>query len=460
MRTLDLSANPRIGVVLDLVKQLSTVKTPQDVLRIYSAGMTRLSGPAGFISLSSRGLQPGEYRITRLLNKDNVTDIHKGDPWGNEADYTVHRGGLLGQIVEGGQPVAMTGLELRDDPVLGDSISHYRSLLALPMFDHGQVLNWGITLRREDNAYDLDEVERSLLQGNLVGNTVRQVLMSNQLEEAHEVIRQEVAKIAALQRALLPDPMPTVPGLSIAASYVTSQQAGGDFYDVVSLPLTAPTSSSDADASALADGGGASFAGGADDGPWGILIGDVSGHGPAAAVVMAMLTTLTHSIERAKSPADLLAKLNAHVNRKAIGNAFATAFAAVYNPISRQLTYARAGHPPPLVMTSSEDGGESKIDTLDAVGEFPIGIVDDVQYTMSTVDLQPGQTLLLYTDGITESFSPDGKLFGEEGLRKVMTDCGCEPSSLVARIRQSIETHQGGQPPQDDQTLVAMRVST
>ena len=314
--------------------------------------------------------------------------------------------------------------------------------MAIPLFDDGEPLNWAIFLRKDPEGFSVEELEQAILRANLVGTTVKSALIAKELREAHGRIRAEVDRVAAIQRALLPEPLPKIPGLNVVASYQTFDQAGGDHYDF--RPLRP------CDAKGIV--GGSRYD---PRGPWGMLIADASGHGPAAAVVMAMLHAIVEAYPHEPSgPAEVLAHANRHLVAKRIEHSFVTAFFAIYDPVSRRLAYARAGHNPPLVMR----GGGQKMVRLDDVGGLPLGITDDVVYEEVDVQLEPGETLVLYTDGITEARSPDGRFFGIKGIEASLGECSGEPTCVIQHVSEALRTHQAGARPTDDQTIVAVQV--
>jgi sigma-B regulation protein RsbU (phosphoserine phosphatase) len=230
---------------------------------------------------------------------------------------------------------------------------------------------------------------------------------------------------------LLPDPLPKIPGLEIAVSYEPSGRAGGDLYDF--FPLD-------------------------DDGDgnprrWCIFIGDASGHGSAAAVVMAIVQTILHAHPADVSgPADLLAHANDQLCRKKIGG-FVTAFLGIYDVETRRLVYVSAGHLPPLM--KSADG---KISRLNAVGSVPLGIDLNESFKTATVQLHSGESLLLYTDGITEARGGDHVMFEMERLEKEFRERNDRPEELIAHLRRQVAEHERGKKPVDDQTMAALRV--
>jgi sigma-B regulation protein RsbU (phosphoserine phosphatase) len=170
---------------------------------------------------------------------------------------------------------------------------------------------------------------------------------------------------------------------------------------------------------------------------------------------MAMLHAILHAYpHQPRGPAEMLEHANQHLASKRIENSFVTAFLAVYDPTTRGLTYARAGHDPPLF--KSADSGAS-IRRLDDVGGAPLGVLCPMHYEEATLRLQPGQTLLLYTDGVTDARDVDGKMFGVDGIERALAGCTGEPGRVVAAIADPLSRHGGGVRPGDDQTIVAIQ---
>ncbi|MHC4126811.1 MAG: PP2C family protein-serine/threonine phosphatase [Planctomycetota bacterium] len=436
LRRVDTSGNPRIPVLMEMVGALSRARGPRDVLKVFSS-REELYGPRGYVSVSTRGLPPGHYRMTDVIDLAGSYDLALADPLLNIQELPVHRGGFFGRIIGTTFPELFHHLDVRNDPVVGDALAGYRSLMSIPLLDDGEPVNWTVFLRQDPEGFSVDDLEQAILRVNLVGTAVKNALIARDLHRAHAQIRDEVEHIAAIQRALLPQPIPDIPGLSIAASYQTFDQAGGDYYDF--RPLRRDDDGSVVDP----------------NGPWSVLISDASGHGPAAAVVMAMLHAILHAYPHQQcGPAEMLEHANQHLASKRIENSFVTAFLAVYDPTTRRLTYARAGHDPPLFRSA---GTGASIRRLDDVGGAPLGVLSPMRYDEATVLLQPGQTLLLYTDGVTDARGPDGSMFGVGGIERALASCAGEPGRVVASIADPLSRHEGGIRPGDDQTIVAIR---
>ena len=440
MACLDTVGNDRIQIIMELVGDLSRAETADGVLTSFARGMQRLKHSEAYMSLSTRGLGPGRYRITRMALDGDLDAMRSTRPWASPQSIDVHTGGFLGQLIRTAYPTVIHHLDLRDDPVLGDALAPFRALMAVPLFDQGEPLNWAIHLSRDPSGFDLHELEDRILQDNLVGGTVRTVLMAHELHRMNEQVHREVERIADIQRTLLPERMPEIEGIRLAAHYATFDRAGGDYYDF--LPLRCREHLEPGEYHP--------------DHPLGIMIADASGHGPAAAVIMAMLHSILHaSAESPEGPAEVLRHINHHLCRKRIEGSFVTAFFGVYDPATRRFTYARAGHNPPLLKQPGVGGAVSR---LDAVGGIPLGVLPDAAYEEHTQHLEHGHAVVLYTDGITEAFDAEQHMFGVEGIERALEQCTGQPDCVVSSIMTALEAHQGDVRPSDDQTLVVMRL--
>jgi sigma-B regulation protein RsbU (phosphoserine phosphatase) len=218
--------------------------------------------------------------------------------------------------------------------------------------------------------------------------------------------------------------------LDLAVHYQTSQRAGGDYYDFFPLP----------------------------DGQWGILIADVSGHGTPAAVLMAITHSIAHTYPGSPTPpAQMLQYLNRHLTSRYTDDSgtFVTAFYGIYDPPSRKLTYACAGHNPPRLKRC----GSPTMASLDGAKKLPLGISLEETYEEDTRLLRPGDQVIFYTDGITEAEDPSGEMFGVQRLDAVLGGCPDDASALLEAVLRDLEQFTGGRPPADDRTLLVAKVS-
>jgi serine phosphatase RsbU (regulator of sigma subunit)/CHASE3 domain sensor protein len=247
----------------------------------------------------------------------------------------------------------------------------------------------------------------------------------------------ELKAVGEIQRSLLPLQLPSIPGLQIAASYQTSRRAGGDYYDFFRLPPEHP-----------------------DDHRirYGILIADVSGHGTPAAVLMAVTHSIAHSFQQpTRPPHDMLSFVNRRLCEAytTTGSTFVTAFYAIYDPSIQTLTYSSAGHNPPRLRRAAS----SSFQPLDDAQGLPLGVSPDEPYFSSTRTLHPNDTLILYTDGITEARNADDEELGVPRLDSILSSSpAADPDSLLAATLTAVNTF-ARQTVEDDRTLLILRAT-
>jgi sigma-B regulation protein RsbU (phosphoserine phosphatase) len=303
-------------------------------------------------------------------------------------------------------------------------------MAVIPMYDEGVALNMVLLLRYEPGAFSPEQFPEMVWMSNLYGRATHNLVLSGQLREAYEDLDYEMSVIAGIQRSLLPARIPDIPTLSLAAHYQTAQRAGGDYYDF--FPLS--------------------------EGKWGLLIADVSGHGPPAAVIMAVTHSLAHTFPGPYlRPGELLQHVNHHLQAlyTANGDTFVTAFYGIYDPQQRTLTYSSAGHNPPR-LKRCENGA---LALLDGGRGLPLGLLPGVRYEDDVLELVPGDQLVLYTDGITEAYNAAGEMFGLARLDKVLENCSIGATGLLDAVLEALEEFTGGRAAHDDRTLLVAKVS-
>ena len=240
------------------------------------------------------------------------------------------------------------------DPFFRETLSGYTSVMAIPLTGDRLPMTWAIALKKPPQQFTASDLEEAVERVALVGALLENQMLAGELARANEQIDRDARQVGELQRALLPASLPRIAGLEIAASYEPLGRAGGDLYDFFPLDerqdgrADTPTTPS----------------------RWCVFIGDVEGHGLAAALVMAIVQAVLHVHPAGiATPAGLLMYGNRQLCSSRIGG-LVTAFLGIYEPASRRLTYARAGHPPPLLRRAA-DGA---VRALDAVGSYPLGI--------------------------------------------------------------------------------------
>lgn len=417
-----------LAIIDRTMKAISGIVDPQELVRVYWTGISELLPIGDFVSLSRRDVEPPEYIITRSSRFTEHLN-----PWTHREQLPRLSGGLLGEIAYSNRPVIIDNLptRLRDDDPAHFYLEGFQSLVALPQYDSGEGLNATVMLMPPGVEIDHAMIPMLHWQAGLFGRGTQNLVLRNRLGEALAALDRELQTVGEIQRSLLPQELPTIPGFEVAAHYLTSARAGGDYYDF--FPLHA--------------------------GGWGIFIADVSGHGTPAAVLMAITHALAHAQPGTHTPpAVLLQYLNQQLTHfYTRDGTFVTAFYAVLDPSTRTLEYSMAGHNPPRLVRANQ------VLSLNKNSALPLGILCDQAYGQSRVTLEKSDLLLLYTDGITEAVAPrtsasPRELFGIDRLDKVLLDChGCAAERCVARIRSEVCAFSRNSPPTDDQTLIAIR---
>ena len=266
----------------------------------------------------------------------------------------------------------------------------------------------------------------------IVTSIAQQVVLSIQNEHLqHEMVMREhleheVELARQIQKTFLPEHLPEIPGWDLAATWLTARQVGGDFYDVIELP----------------------------DRRLGLLIADVSDKGMPAALFMALTRTLIRAVVYdTPSPAEVLQRVNALIipdNRESM---FVTAVYGVLSIESGEFTYANAGHNPPVWMSKAG----KRLTLLHRTGAA-LGIIEDLQMEQRTIQLDLDDILFLYTDGLTEAFSPDDDTFGDKRLQKALKLVQTSSARKVLdALEASVNQFMDPLPAADDLTMLALK---
>jgi serine phosphatase RsbU (regulator of sigma subunit)/anti-sigma regulatory factor (Ser/Thr protein kinase) len=334
---------------------------------------------------------------------------------------------LLAYFQAAGGAVDIEELEL-DSPALRE-LKEAGVKLAVPLVSQGEligVLNLGPRLSEQEYSSDdrklLDNLAAQAAPALRVGQLVRE-------QEAEAATRQrfeqelEVARL--IQQNFLPKELPDLPGWQIAAYYRPAREVGGDFYDVIPLP----------------------------DGRVAFVVGDVTDKGvPAALVMSATRSVLRASATRLIEPGVVLERVNEHLCPDMPAKMFVTCLYGVLDPATGRLRFANAGHDLPYVKTA--DG----VIELRARG-MPLGLMPGMDYEEKEAVLEPGESVLLHSDGVVEAHDPDRDMFGFPRLKETMAGSP-GGQELIDLVISELEAFTGpGAEQEDDITMVTLQRS-
>jgi sigma-B regulation protein RsbU (phosphoserine phosphatase) len=274
---------------------------------------------------------------------------------------------------------------------------------------------------------DLDDLSLT------IEKAIEQIRYIKTMQQEHsqlESIKGDLAIAREIQQAILPRIFPPFPEnaeqLDIAALMNAAKDVGGDFYDFFRI----------------------------DDQRIGFVIADVSGKGVPAAIFMAVSRTLIRATGvRGVSPAECISYSNGLLAQESANYMFVTVFYGIYNIATGQVTYTNAGHNPPYLMKA-----DGTILQLPFSSDLVVGAIDDFKYSEETLQLEHGDTLLLYTDGVTEAINSGDEEFGNQRLQAALAQLTRENSQeIIDRIKASVSDFVGEAEQSDDITLLAIK---
>jgi serine phosphatase RsbU (regulator of sigma subunit) len=236
-------------------------------------------------------------------------------------------------------------------------------------------------------------------------------------------LEQELEMARAVQKCLLPSQPPKIPGFTLVGDWRPAREVAGDFYDFFSLL----------------------------NGRWGLLLADVSGKGAPAALYMALTRSLIRSEAcRHTNPSAVLTEVNRRLLVEAPSEMFVTIFYAVLDPVLRSLTYANAGHDPPFLRHAS--GGLERL----AQGGLIMGLFEELTLSDETVNLESGDTLVAYTDGLTDTINRQDEAYGHTRLADTINSAPAAAQAMLTHILKDLGAFAGPVPQPDDITLLIL----
>jgi phosphoserine phosphatase RsbU/P len=309
------------------------------------------------------------------------------------------------------------------------ALNHLNAEVLLPLVGRNKLM--GVMVlgpKRSEEPYSPSDLQLLASVGAQAGLGLEVNELAQSLaEEAarHQRVQREVEIAREVQQRLFPQ-IPSVPGMDIAGHCRPALGVGGDYYDVIPL----------------------------DDGRLAIAIGDISGKGIAAALLMASLRASLRGILDAGSQdmARMVRKLNRLIHESSTSNRYATFFLAIYDPATRELRYVNAGHNPPLVVRGAETHH------LEACGPV-VGLLKDIECEERCLALEPGDTFIGYTDGISEAMTLHDEEWGEERMQAAV-EAVCDRSSqeILDVVFRAADVFTAGAPQHDDMTLLIFRL--
>lgn len=398
-----LTTTDKLRLLLDITKKISRSLDLQEVLNLVMDTLDSL------IPYDAAGIF-----VLQCLDRDQVPDGEEPCTFKAEAvrgydidelsDLHLKLGeGFIGNVALSGQPVISH--DVRNDPIYINARDRTRSEMVAPIISNDEVIGVFDLESDELNAYSNDDLEVLMLLASQVAIIIEKVVLHEQMIENKRLQGQlEVARQVQLE--LLPPKDPALPGYDISAYNYPSEEVSGDYYDWVRIY----------------------------DDEIAIVIADVSGKGVPAAILMAFLRASLRSATHIGYATNIsMAKVNYLLWESIERNQFVTAFHGILDASNRTLSYSNAGHNPPLLLKAN---GQTQFIQH---GELPLGMFRETRYHEYHLLIEPGDVLVLYTDGVTEALSPDGVEFGRDRLVQAVKENSDQPArELIASLEMAV----------------------
>lgn len=417
-----------VATTMSLLRDMSHAVDPQDLLGVLLAYAHRSLHVDRAIVLRRDGL---EHPMFRVVLSSSCGDQRAGDMVVEPGD--TFAGGILADLLYAGEIRTVSPLVLDGSEPSRAMLADCRSLAAFPLYDHGQSVGMVVLLGPTERQCGTADLCGLAVLGALLQRADRAHALGEQLATTCRALDAELAAVASVQQWLLPPQAAPAAGVDVASFHRAAHHASGDYQDAGPLP----------------------------DGGFGVIIADVSGHGAAAAVLMAILRTVVHGeVHRIRiaSPAALLDLADQHfctIDLSSRG-AFITAFSGALDTKTGRFVHSCAGHPSPLLLRAT-DGA---VLPIAGARSLPLGILDHhPPRTEETTMLGAGDLILLYSDGITEARSRNGEFFGVERLQAVLGDLPrpTNPEAAIHAVTRAVVEFTGAETPADDQALLAVQ---
>ena len=331
--------------------------------------------------------------------------------------------GITGAAARARQPVLSR--DTLGDPRYIESHPGIRSELAVPLIVKDRVIGVMDLESERPGAFTEDHVRTLTLIAPQIAIAIENARLYEELDRSQKAIQQDLEAARQLQRVLLPAP-PLLPGIDTGIGYKPARMVSGDVYDFFDY---------DGESSML-------------------VFGDSSGKGAAAALYGALFGGLVRSIApRRRSPALLLSELNTALMERQVEARYVTLLAMLWQSRDRHFTIANAGSTTPLICR------QGKLLNLEASG-FPVGLLERAEYDELEFPAEPGDIVLLYSDGVTDQPDSSGTIYGDSRLGAFFTSVAQRPAQEIATaILDDIVEYRGSVPMHDDQTVIVLKVN-
>jgi serine phosphatase RsbU (regulator of sigma subunit) len=408
-----------LAIINDISTAINSTLSLEEIIElIIQKCIKHLKAEQGTVTLLDDGGKDNQFK-TIMRKADRSTGFM---PYHLDTQIT-------GWMLVHGQPLIIDDLgnderfktsEAEENPM--------KTLLCVPLILKGRIIGSLNVINKRGGA-TFSEADKRLLC--IISTQSAQVIENARLYEEEQSLMQmrEELKIAYnIQTGLLPEGSPSIEGYDVAGKSLPAKSVGGDYYDLIRLC----------------------------DGRLFFCLGDISGKGMPAALLMSnMLATLRGQNLDESTPSEILEHSNRQMFKNSEPERFSTLFLGILDPERNELVYGSAGHNLPFLI--SESGEVQRLET----GDLVIGAIENISYREDIVQLAPGDTILVFSDGISEAINSSDEEFGEIPISKVILDNKfAGASEMIDKVMRAVRKHAMNMTQRDDMTLVVIKRNT
>lgn len=402
-----------------LARLISSTMTVDEILdKVVAVSVKAIGAGQGTISLLDEQVQDDPFKtLVRKVDETHFTKKYRLDQE------------LSGWMLKHRKPLMINDFQNNNTFRQHIKVEEIQSLLSVPLLCKGKligVLNLFNKKRESSDTGEFSKNDQRLL--SIIASQSAQVIENARLYEQERQllqIEQEVKTARSIQERLLPKEAPDIPGFEVAGVSYSAKNVGGDYFDFVQL----------------------------EDKRWVVALGDVSGKGIPASLLMASVqATLRNQALSTDSLVECVAKSNQYLYQTTESTKFVTLFCGILDAKKKSFNYVNAGHNFPFYLNTN-----GQIKNLD-VGGLMLGILPESEFEEASVKLSSGEIVVIYSDGVTEAENELEDMFGEKRLQRVIEEHkSLSAQEIVKKVYDQVKEFEGPNKQDDDITLVVIK---
>jgi len=391
------------------------------------------------ISVRGECFLPETSRTEQQILEKDKSDVISGADLQTDADKPVEmelscETPLFDKMTQLKKEITM--YDVQEDPFFEDQRESYEdtfnqlhALLIIPLIYEDRLIGLiSLGAKKSGKFYRREDINLLNTLANQGAVAIENAIMIEEVIEK-ERMEEELSIAKDLQVSMLPAECPQIKGLEIAAYSMSAKEVGGDFYDFIEMGTEKA----------------------------GLIIGDVTGKSVSGALVMSASRSIFRMLsEENFSVADIMIRANRRTKKDIKSGMFVALLYAVLNAKENQISMCSAGQTQPILLKAGADTAE----LIETIGDtFPLGILEDVDYRETLVQVSPGDKLVFYTDGIVEAMNENAELFGFERLQEIIQQSrAANAETLLTEIVEGVHTYAAGTAQHDDITVIVVKV--